>query len=324
MIAKKLESPEAGRIGLIEEEMPAPGPDEALLQALYSTISPGTELAWLNHMENTPGIYPYTPGYSACCKVLEIGSNVTNIAVGDTVCVHMRHRSYAIVPAMKCNVVPEGIDPKEASAFRLASISLQGVRKADIEIGDQVAVIGLGAIGNYAAQLSHVAGAARVSCFDFVDWRRDLAKECGLTHVEANCDGEEYESKFDVVFEATGVPSVINTALRMVKPLGRVILLGSTRGLTDGVNFYRDVHRKGVTVVGAHEVHRAKDVEDRFGHFRSNKEDEAVILNLLQEKRISLEPLISELVNPENAQSIYDRLLDRKEKLLLATFDWTI
>ena len=149
-----------------------------------------------------------------------------------------------------------------------------------------------------------------------------LAKKCGILRTEENGEDEAFDSVFDVVIEATGVPQAVNTALKMVKPLGRVVLLGSTRGNTDGVNFYRDVHRKGIAVIGAHEMHRAQDERDQFGHFRSHQRDEETIIDLLAQRRIVLEPLISENAAPECAQTIYDRLLSKKEPLMLAAFCW--
>ena len=252
MITTKIEAYEKGHVGLTQAEQLEVGPHEVLLKTLYSTISPGTELAWLNHMENTPGEYPYYPGYSACCRVEETGAEVVGISVGDIVAASTKHWSFHVLEADKCIPLPETLKPCEASAFRLAAISLQGVRKADLQIGDDVAVLGMGAIGNYAAQLSYVAGA----------------------------------------------------------------------GTTDGVNFYRDIHRKGITVVGAHEMHRSQNEADRFGHFRSRKEDEETVIRLLEAGRITLAPLISTVVAPQEAQDIYNRLLNKNEHLLLATFDW--
>ncbi|HZJ88778.1 MAG TPA: zinc-binding alcohol dehydrogenase [Sphaerochaeta sp.] len=322
MKTKRLQAFEKGQVKLVEEKLPELGADEILLKTIFSTISPGTELAWINHMENTPGIYPYYPGYSAVAQVKGTGKNVNNLQLGDVVVANITHDSYAITKADKVTLVDSDMDLQEVSAFRLASISLQGVRKAGIQIGDNVAVIGLGAIGNLAAQLAHVAGAGAVIGFDTVDWRRDLAAECGVVHLESDSSDEKFHNKFDVVFEATGVPAVINTALEMVKPLGTVILLGSTRGLTDAVNFYKNVHRKGVTVVGAHEMHRAKSEGDGVCHFRSHKYDEATIIKLLQAKRICIKPLINAVVKPNKAQDIYEKLLSREDHLILASFDW--
>lgn len=49
---------------------------EVLLEALYTTISPGTELTWLQHKASTPGVYPWYPGYSGSARVLELGAQV--------------------------------------------------------------------------------------------------------------------------------------------------------------------------------------------------------------------------------------------------------
>ena len=318
----KIQAYKAGHVRLEDAVLPSPGKNEVLIETHYSAISPGTELAWLHHMENTPGEFPYYPGYSGCGRVVAKGENVKEPEVGDMVVANLRHWSYDIVEAGSCVLLPESVSPIEASPFFLASISLQGIRKADVQIGDRVAVLGLGAIGNLAAQLAFVAGAGSVTGIDTVSWRRTLAEKCGVKITGADGCREEHNSMYDVVIEATGVPAAINTALQMARPLGTVVLLGSTRGLTDGVNFYQNVHRKGVTVVGAHTIHRAKSADDRFGHFRSAEQDAETIIKLLQAGRIVLKPLVSESADPGDAQSVYNRLLAKEDNLMLVVFNW--
>ena len=72
----------------------------------------------------------------------------------------------------------------------------------------------------------------------------------------------------------------------------------------------------------ADKMHRLQNPADCFGHIRTHKQDEESIIKLLGNQRIIMEPLISEIVNPVDAQSIYDRLLARKEQLMLGTFQW--
>lgn len=323
MIAQRIKGYEQGHVMLENFSLTQPQKDEVLIQTVYSTISPGTELAWLNHMENTPGEYPYYPGYSCTGRVIAKGSEVTGIEIGTFVAARSLHCSHFITNASDCIPIQQNF-LKSASAYRLASISLQGVRKADLQLGDNAAVLGLGAIGNLAAQLLYIAGAANVTGFDFIKWRRSLAARCNILKVVENAEDPEFYNQFEVVVEATGSPAAINTALKIVKPLGTVVLLGSTRGLTQEINFYQDVHRKGITIVGAHEMFRSVSDQDRFGHFRSNGQDETVIINFLQSGRLLMEPLISELVAPRNAQRTYDRLLHKEENLMLAAFDWNM
>jgi len=318
----KVQAYEKGHVQMETTELPALKENEVLIETHYTAISPGTELAWLHHMANTPGQYPYYPGYSGCGKIVAKGEQVEGLEVGDLVAAQLKHWAYNIFNADSCIKLPDGVSSKNASPFYLASISLQGIRKADIQIGDEVAVLGLGPIGNPAAQLAFVAGAANVVGFDIVEWRRTLAEKCGIKNTDSDGSQEKHQNKYDVVIEATGVPEAIVTAFQMARPLGTVILLGSTRGMTENVNFYSDVHRKGITVVGAHTMHRAKNPEDRFGHFRTEDQDNDAIIKLIHGERITFEPMISGLYTPYEAQSIYDRLLAREDKLMLPVFDW--
>ena len=128
MRADKICAYEKGKVRLESCEVKPPGENEVLIKTLFSMISPGTELAWLNHMENTPGEYPYYPGYSCCGRIEEAGSGVRGLAAGDLVVCNQIHCSRFTTDAQKCTKIPEKINPREASAFRLASISLQGIR----------------------------------------------------------------------------------------------------------------------------------------------------------------------------------------------------
>jgi threonine dehydrogenase-like Zn-dependent dehydrogenase len=70
-----------------------------------------------------------------------------------------------------------------------------------------------------------------------------------------------------------------------------VILLGSARGDTDQVNFYRDVHRKGLSVIGAHEITRPQ--HDSLPGWWTQRDEQQIALKLLAKGRMTVEPLIS-------------------------------
>lgn len=273
-------------------------------------------------MENTSGEYPYYPGYSACGKVLNIGENVKDFKVGDIIACMGRHASLQIINSERCTPIPFiNLPQKDVSVYTLGAIALQGVRKAEIQIGDAVAVIGLGPIGNFAAQLAKVGGAGVVTGFDFVEWRRQLAAQCGINEVEETAEKKELQNKYDVVIEASGSPKAILSAFKLAKKFGRVILLGSTRGITESVNFYKDIHVKGITVVGSHSGYRAK--ADNFGCIKTRLKDEETVLALLNQRRIRTDLLISEITTADCAQEIYDRLYEKDAEFMLVVFDWT-
>lgn len=320
MKPRRLVAPLKSVIEIEEHNMPVPGPGQVLVESLYTTISPGTELAWLHNMPNTSGKYPYYPGYSGCCRIIGKADDVENFEVGQVVVCNASHSSHLAINIDRCIALPENVSQLDASAFRLASIALQGVRKAQIQLGDDVCVVGLGPIGNLAAQLSKVAGAGYVEGIDFVDWRRELALKCGLDTASASWEEAGLKPGYDIVIEATGASKAVLDAFKLAKRYGKVILLGSTRGNTDDVNFYKDVHVKGLTVIGAHESCRAS--ADNSGYFHTNRNDEETVVKLMAQGRIRTDLLISETDSVDNASIVYERLSKKDQKLMLATFSW--
>ena len=312
MNAYRVVAPAKNEIALEEFTLPDLAPNEVLLETLYTTISPGTELAWLQHQPSTAGIYPWYPGYSGTARVLQIGKGVKALELGQPVACNMPHSSHVVTLEHKCH--PIKTDPLEASAFRLASIALQGIRRAQIQLGDSVCVLGLGPIGNLAAQFARLAGAVHVTGVDLLDYRQALALECGT-----NVTSVSAEEAFDVVIEATGLSSVIQSAFTLAKQRGKVILLGSPRGLTNGVNFYTDVHRKGISIIGAHELNRSPH-DDLLEEV--DLRDENLALDFLASNRIRLRPLITDIMPAKKAPRAYKRLAKREEELVLISLDW--
>ena len=302
-------------------ELPEVGPTQVLIETHYSAISPGTELAFLHNKPNTPGNYPFYPGYSACGQVIKTGEAVDSLTIGQIVVSSARHASHAVLEAAQCQPLPDTLSEVDASPFRLVSIALQGIRKAQIQLGWEVAVIGLGPIGSLAGQLSRATGATYVEGIDPVGWRRELALACGFDAVAASTDQTGRQSTgFDVVIDATGVPQAIPPAFQLAKRLGHVLLLASTRGETSSVNFYRDVHKKGLTVVGAHDSIRPA-VDDHL-FYQSHQSDVSTSLKLIASGRVQTAPLISDIVSPEEADRAYERLTARDEALMLIVFRW--
>ena len=128
--------------------------------------------------------------------------------------------------------------------------------------------------------------------------------------------GEAYEA----TIEATGVPAAVLDSFALAKRLGHVVLLASTRGETESVNFYRDVHKKGLTIFGAHDSIRPA-VDDHL-FYATRHTDTQTALKLLATGRVQVEPIISDVVAPAEAPVAYERLTRRDEGLMLIEFDW--
>ena len=308
-------------------EMPKAGPEELLIRAHVSLLSPGTERAWLLGLANTAPRYPQGSGYSHIGEIVAVGDGVDGWQVGDRVASRARHRLYAAVPANMCSPVPDGLTNERAAFFRLTSIAMQAVRKARIELGEPVAVIGCGLIGLLAMQLARLNGGLPVLSIDKDPRRLEFARALNVdaalaadeslkSALRAQCGGEEPA----VVIEATGHPEAIPTAFDLARFGGRVVLLGSTRGETEAVNFYRDVHKKGLTVLGAHES--ARPQLDSAPGWWTHQADQATSLKLLAAGRLVVDPLTTHRFAWQDAASAYATLIRWEPGMLGTILDW--
>lgn len=318
---------EQGVAAVQECEMPAVGPGELLVRGHVSLISPGTERAFLMGLANTSAQYPQKTGYCHVGEVVAVGDGVEGWRLGERVASRANHRMYSSESALNCNHVPEGLTDERAAFFRLASIAMQAVRKMRIELGEPVAVIGCGLIGLIAMQLARLNGglpvvsidkdAGRLAFAEALEADAALPADEGLKdNLRATCDGEDPA----VVIEATGHPEAIPAAFDIARFGGRVVLLGSTRGDTEAVNFYRDVHKKGLTVVGAHESTRPK--LDSAPGWWTHRADEQTALKVLAAERLVVDPITTHRFAWQDAAEAYDKLVRWDPEMLGAVLDW--
>ena len=122
-------------------------------------------------------------GYSAAGEVVEVGSDVTEFRAGDRVACagagYANHAEYNFVPVNLAVKVPENVPLSDASFATLGAIALQGVRRLNPTLGEQVVVVGLGLIGQIAVQLLRLSG-CQVFGVDLLPSRVSLAKELGM------------------------------------------------------------------------------------------------------------------------------------------------
>ena len=127
---------------------------------------------------------PLALGYSCAGVVREVGRGVTDFTVGDRVaCAGMNYASHAetvFVPQNLTARIPDGVGFDEAAFVTLGAIALQGVRTAEVKLGDAVAVIGLGLLGQLTVLILKAAG-ARVIGIDLDHSKVELALAHGPT-----------------------------------------------------------------------------------------------------------------------------------------------
>jgi len=358
--ARRITFTAPGKVAVEPFEIGPPAADQLLIETLYSAISPGTERANLLAEANTTTLsrgYPFYPGYSNVGRIAAVGSDVRGFRVGQLVATNRPHASHLLLPATTGPGlppekyrsqfassfgpdVPAGVfhlvwplpadaGPavlKACATFKLAMVGLGGVRKAGIELGESVVVFGLGAIGLYALRFAKLAGGVPVIGVDPAGARRHVAQAMGADAVYADASGinasdSPLEGRLpNVVIEATGRPDVIPPAFRACGRHGRVVLLGSTRGVTESVNFYTDVHQRALTVIAHHEGARPV-FQSAPGNWTAWDEASA-ILRLICSGRLDCGPLVTHQFPAARAPEAYATVSGSPDALCVV-LDWT-
>ena len=329
MEAKRVVWPSRAKVEVETFELPPIRDDEVRVATECTLISPGTERAFLLGLPNAQGSYPSRPGYSNIGTVIEVGKAVKNCHVGERVASTHGHTSHFVAsPSRLLKVTSADVPAEEAVFFNLGAIALQGVRKARIELGEATLILGQGLIGLLAMQLSRLSGATPLIAADLTDSRLEISKSTGADYTLNPEDPNFSEQLSDatngngpaVVIEATGHPDAISTALDVAGQDARVVLLASTRGETPKVNFYRDVHKKGLILYGAHNAIRPR--QESSPNFWTLEDDSLLLLTLIAQKRLNVISLISHRVPGEAAPDAYQRLMEWNPSLLGVVLQW--
>ena len=316
---------------LLEVENPPIKDDEVLTKMEYTVVSGGTERACIMGMENAGGmVFPKYLGYCGVGRVVEVGSAVTSVAVGDRVLVyHGDHSNYNIRKVQDITKVEnDDISSLDAAFVIIASMGLGGVRKLEIELGESAMVMGLGLLGMFSVQFCRLSGAYPVIAADLNPARRELALKLGADYafdpsapdfveqVKAVTGGKGVRATVEV----TGVSAAMKQALECASWLGRISLLGCTRVSDCAVDYYQQVHRPGVKLIGAHNFVRPK--VESYPHHWTHQDDCKAILDLLGAGRIQVAPIVSRVVSPTDAPEIYNQLCDDPRFPMGTVFDW--
>lgn len=319
-----------GKAQLSETEVPEIQADEALVRMEYTVVSSGTERACLMGMNNTPRAFPMSLGYCGVGCVEKAGKNLKSIKENDRVLVyHGNHANYNIRREDEITKVEdENISSLDAAFVIIASMGLGGVRKLEIEIGESAMVMGQGLLGIFATQFCRLSGANPVLAADLNEERRRLAVNLGADYAfDPSC--RDFVQKVMSVtkgkgvngcVEVTGVSKAMVQSLECASWMGRISLLGCTRVSDCAVDYYRQVHRQGVKLIGAHNFVRPKF--ESYPHCWTHHDDCRAILDMIASKRIQVKPIISRVVSPTEAPRIYNELCYDKNFPLGTVFDW--
>ncbi len=330
MPARRLVISGPNQLALEPYQPGVPPAGEVLYRTLASLVSPGTEVARFTGLQ--PSTLPYPLGYAAVGEVLECGPNVKVLAPGDRVFTYGAHADKA-VSRLVTLPVPAGLAPERAVFARMAAVSMTALRVSDVELGDWVAILGLGLVGNFAAQLFQLAG-AEVIGLDLSPRRRELAQACGVRHVvdATAADGGVAEVRaltggrgVACVVEAVGHPPLVEQACAMCAKRGEVIWVGSPRGeyVTDLTPILQQVHlweHGCLTFKGAHEWRFPTKPTEGCKH--SIQGNCRWLLDRIADQRLKVAPVLTHRLDPTQHQAGFEGLRDRRDDYLGVVFDW--
>ena len=222
---------DAGKLDFCDVTLRDCADDEVVVETRYSSISAGTErLLFDGKLPGMPHLrFPLVPGYEAVGVVSAIGSAVRDVAIGDEVFVG-GSMCYTDVAAAfggqssrlikkAAQVVPlHGIPMSQAPLIALAATSLHGIRRLGDVRGMRIGVIGMGAIGQFAARFALAEGA---QVFEADVNAQRLGHIPGVTSFELG----PIDPPFDAIVEATGKSDVIAAACVALAPAGTILLL---------------------------------------------------------------------------------------------------
>lgn len=225
------------------------------------------------------------------------------------------YAEYIKVPArivmLNTQEIPPNITYEEAAVTEPLACVLHGIEKANIKLGDTVAIIGAGPIGLLHLQTAKKMGAEKIIISDLVDERLQVAQQLGANET-INTKHEDPIEKIkqftdgygaDVVIEAIGLPATWEQALKMVRKGGTVLEFGGCPPGTEITVRTELLHYGEVTLLGTFHTTPA--------HFKK-------ALNLITSGTVKVKPLITRHMKLDEIKNALEILTTSKSDLKIA------
>ena len=324
--------PTALEVVLEASTLPDPGPGEIACDAVLSLISAGPELTCLRG-EFEPNTfwaewvqYPFAPGYSMVSRVTSVGDGVTGFAPGDRVFSFTPHASQFVMPADEAIALPDDVTDEQACWTSLAITTQWAVRRADVRFGESAGVVGVGLLGQLLVRWLRTAGAARIVAIDTDAPRLAIAAAGGASETVLGrvdealaADDHALNGALDVVFDVTGRPAALADATRLLRPLGRLVLVGDSPTPSQqrlGPRVVAD----GISIIGIH-ANTAPPVADPNAPW-SAAAMAALFHRFAADGRMDPSALLARRIHPSDAPDHYRHALEHATGELGVFIDW--
>ena len=266
-------------------------------------------------------------GYSSSGVVMEVGPEARGVNLGDRVaCCGMGHANHAEICAMPRNMmakVPDGVSLETASMATIAAIALHGVRLSGATLGERVAVIGTGLVGQITCRLLQAQG-AEVFAIDVDEGRVDYAVNHGAHHgIVAEDSASDRISHLTggvgvdavVVTAASDDPAPLLLGAEIARDRGSLVLVGAVPIEIPRTPLYEKELRFRVSRSygpGRYDPeYEERGLDYPIGYVRwTEQRNMRAVLELQGRGQIQLDDLVDEVIPAEQAEAAYARLVD--------------
>jgi len=326
--------PAAKQVRIEDRDIPSPKPGQVLVKTRRSLISTGTELTifsgdfppqdsyWAQY-----GKYPFVAGYSNVGVVEAVGEGVDATLQGKRVGTFTPHAAWITAWASDAYLVPDDVSDEDATFFAIGLIVMNGVRLAQLQLGESVVVYGLGLIGQFCARFCQLSGARPVIGLDVAPKRLGLLPTGpGFIAQDSKAkDPAEFVKSAtkgrmaDVVFETTGNQNLIPGEFAALKNQGRFIVLSSPRGPST-IDFHDLVNARSTHIIGAHQM-SSPAYETPFNVWTKARNTE-FFFDLVRRKEFACGPLVSHRSPYAKAGDLYHMLLTDRSAAMGCVIEW--
>ena len=286
--------------------------------------------------------YPVVQGHEVAAEVVEIGSEVTSVKIGDRVtiqpqvvcgkcypCTHGRYNAceelkvmgfqttgmaseYFVTEADKAVKLSEGMSYDEGALVEPISVAVHAIRRYGNVAGKKVLVLGGGPIGNLVAQSAKAMGASQVLVSEQSTARLDIAKGCEIETVnplETELLDKIIETfgtdKADVIFECVGINATMEQAINFSRKGSDIVVVGVFADFgTINMGLIQD---KELRLIGS-AMYRVEDYEKA--------------IELIKDDLLCLKPLITHRIKFENFQKAYETIELNRDKAMKVMVDF--
>lgn len=251
--------------------------------------------------------------------IIEIGSDVTEYAVGDRVCSYGPIKETQIVNAVdnyKLRKMSKDAPSCNAVCYDPAQFALGGIRDANVRMGDNVVVIGLGAIGQLAIQMAKQSGAASVIGIDPIEKRREVALKHGADYCldSLGCDAgleiKRLTGKMgaDAILETSGNVNALQAALKGLAYGGTLAYIAFAKPFPAGLWLGQEAHYNYGKIIFSRACSEPNPEYPRW----SRKRIENVVWDMLMSGALDCKDIIDPVVPFEESAEAFAKYVDQE------------